>query len=142
MQTHYLTRLEVGIDVSLSLMVNIGAQLLVYGVLATAGRSLMFAALILGLAIPRRYATRRIFESCLTTGTPQQRWQSWLEVGTDTVSGLCIAMVLQWMVYGAAATWETAGGLTVGLYAVTLGRRYLLRRLFESWSTRQSVQSL
>jgi hypothetical protein len=136
MQTHSLTHLEVGVDVSLSLIVNIGAQLFVYGVLATAGRSLMLATLILGLAIPRRYATRRLFESYLTSGIPQTRWQSWLEVGTDTVCGLCMAIALQWMVYGAAATWEKAGGLTVGIYAMTLGRRYLLRRLFAGWSTR------
>jgi hypothetical protein len=102
----------------------------------------MFATLILGLAIPRRYATRRMFEAYFTAGVPQTRRQSWLEVGTDTVIGLFMAMALQGMVYGTAATWVKAGGLTVVLYTITLGRRYLLRRLFESWSTRQSVQSL
>jgi hypothetical protein len=141
MQTHCQTRLEVGIDVGFSLLVNLGAQLLVYGALATAGRSLMFVSLLLGLAIPRRYATRRMFEAYFTTGPSQTRWQSWLEVGTDTVCGLGIAMVLQWMVYGPAATWAKAGGLTVVIYIITLGRRYLLRRLFARWSTARAAQA-
>jgi hypothetical protein len=140
MQTYCQTRLEVGVDVSLSLLVNFGAQLLVYGALATAGRSLMFASLLLGLAIPRRYATRRMFAAYVTAGTLQTRWQSWLEVGTDTVCGLGVAMLLQWMVYGSAATWAKAGGVTVVLYTITLGRRYLLRRLFEHWSTARAGQ--
>jgi hypothetical protein len=139
MQTHAQTRLEVGIDLVLSLLVNVGAQLLVYKSLATAGRSFMFAALVLGCAVPRRYTTRRLFNAWLTNGTPQTRQQSWLEVGTDTVIGLGVAVVLQWMIYGSAATWAKAGGLTVVLYAMTLGRRYMLRRLFETRSARQSM---
>ena len=142
MQTHGQTRLEVGIDVGFSLIVNIGAQLLVYGVHATAGRSLLFAALVLGFAIPRRYTTRRLFNAWPANGAPQTRRHSWLEVGMDTMIGLGIAFALQWLIYGAAATWAKAGGLTIVLYVVTLGRRYLLRRLFESWSVRHSGQTL
>ncbi len=142
MQTPCQTRLEVGLDVGLSLVVNIGAQLLVYGKLATAGRSLLFAALVLGLAIPRRYLTRRLFNARLSNSAPQTPRQSWLEVGTDTVIGLGTAVALQWAVYGAAATWTRAGGLTVAVYALTLGRRYFLRRLFEAWSQRQTIPPL
>lgn len=133
MQTRGHSRLEVGVDFSLSLLVNIGAQILFYGALATAGRSLSVAALVLGLAMPRRYATRRIFNTLLLPGTHQPRWQSWLEVGVDTVLGLCLAIVLQWVFYGPAATWAKAGGLTGIIYAITMCRRYILRRLFERW---------
>ncbi len=141
MQTPRQTRCEVGIDLSLSILVNIGAQLLVYGALATAGRSLAFAALVLGIAMPRRYATRRLFNAWFSPGGRQLPWQSWLEVSLDTVLGFCVAIVLQWLFYGEAATWAKAGGLTAVLYTVTLGRRYLLRRWFESWSARQSAAS-
>ena len=46
-------------------------------------------------------------------------------------------LLLQWLVYGAAATWAKAGGLTVVLSLVTMGRRYVLRRVFELWGSRQ-----
>lgn len=141
-QTHRQTRLEVGIDLVFSLCMNIASQLMVYGALATAARSLVFAALVLGLAVPRRYAIRRLFNGLLATGKRQSRWQSGLEVGVDTVLGLCLAILLQWIFYGAAATWAKAGGLTVLLYALTMGRRYLLRRFFEMHSSPQGIRSL
>jgi hypothetical protein len=50
MQTCRQSRLEVGADFGVSLLVNLVTQLLFYGALATAGRSLIFAALVLGLA--------------------------------------------------------------------------------------------
>jgi hypothetical protein len=137
MQTRAQSGLEVGIDFGLSLMMNIGAQLLFYGALATAGRSLSVAALVLGLAIPRRYTIRRLFNALLPLNTRQPRWHSWLEVGVDTVLGFCVAIVLQWVFYGAAATWAKAGGLTAVVYAITLCRRYILRRLCDRWSASQ-----
>lgn len=57
MQTRQQTRFEIGIDLVLSLLVNIVAQWLVYGALATVSRSLGLASLVLGLATLRRYAT-------------------------------------------------------------------------------------
>jgi hypothetical protein len=48
-----------------------------------------------------------------------------------------VAITLQRLFYGAAATWAKAGGLTVVLYAITMGRRYALRRVFEAWNARQ-----
>jgi hypothetical protein len=137
MQTRGQSRLEVSIDLALSLLVNIGGQFLFYGALATAGRSLSVAALVLGLAVPRRYATRRLFNALLSPDIRQPRWHSWLEVGVDTVFGLSVAIVLQWLFYGPAATWAKAGGLTGIIYAVTMCRRYILRRLFEMRSARQ-----
>jgi hypothetical protein len=137
MQTRGQSRLEVGIDFMLSLLVNIGAQIFFYGALATAGRSLSVAALVLGLAMPRRYATRRLFNTFIAPGTRQPRWQSWLEVGVDTIVGLCLAILLQWIFYGPAATWAKAGGLTGIVYALTMCRRYILRRLFERRSLSQ-----
>jgi hypothetical protein len=139
MQTRAQSSLEVGIDFGFSLLMNIGAQLLFYGALATAGRSLAVAALVLGLAIPRRYAIRRLFNALLPRNARQPRWQAWLEVGVDTVLGFCVAMVLQWLFYGAAATWAKAGGFTAVVYAITMGRRYLLRRLFDRWSASQEA---
>ena len=65
-------------------------QVLFYGALATAGRSLTFAALVLGLAVPRRYVLRRLFNAAVAPGTRQSRWHAWLEVCSDTV----VAMVL------------------------------------------------
>ena len=141
MQPRRQTLCEVGIDFVLSLWVNIGGQLLVYGALATAGRSLTFAMLVLGLAVPRRYATRHLFNTWLATGAQQSRLQSWCEVGFDTVIAIAVAFILQWIFYGAAVTWAKAGGLTVLVYAVTMGRRYLLRRLFARWSA-QSLPSM
>ena len=141
MQTRMQSGLEVGIDFGLSFLMNIGAQILVYGALATAGRSLSVAALVLGLALPRRYTTRRVFNTLLPLATGQPRWHSWAEVGVDTVLGLCVAIVLQWIFYGPAATWAKAGGLTAVVYAITMCRRYIMRRIFERWSMRQQTQA-
>ena len=141
MQTRGQSRLEVGIDFILSILVNIGAQILFYGALATAGRSLSVAALVLGLAMPRRYATRRLFNTFIAPGTRQPHWQSWLEVGVDTVLGLCLAIIWQWVFYGSAATWAKAGGLTGIVYAFTMCRRYILRRFFERRNAPQRVPS-
>jgi hypothetical protein len=138
MQTCRQSRLEVGADLGVSLVVNLVAQLCFYGALATAGRSLTFAALVLGLAVPRRYAIRRLFNTWAAPGRRQARWQSWLEVGVDTVVAIGMACVLQRLCYGAAATWTTAGGVTGVLYAITMGRRYALRRVFETWNARQA----
>ena len=141
MQTCRQSRLEVGTDFGVSLVVNLVTQVLFYGALATAGRSLTFAALVLGLAMPRRYAIRRLFNACVAPGTRQSRWQSWLEVITDTVVAIVMAIVLQRLCYGAAATLTKAGGVTVALYAITMGRRYVLRRVFEAWNARQAELS-
>jgi len=138
MQTCRQSRLEVGADFGVSLVINLVTQVLFYGALATAGRSLTFAALVLGLAVPRRYAIRRLFNAFVAPGTRQSRWQSWLEVLTDTVLAIVMAIVLQRLCYGAAATLAKAGGVTVALYAITMGRRYALRRIFEAWHAREA----
>lgn len=138
MQTCRQSRLEVGADFGVSLMVNLVAQLLFYGALATTGRSLIFATLVLGLAVPRRYAIRRLFNALVVPGARQARWQSWLEVCSDTVVAIVMAIILQRLCYGAAATLTTAGGVTIVLYSITLGRRYALRRVFETWNARQA----
>ena len=141
MQTPRHSRFEVGIDLLISLLVNIGAQILFYGKLATASRSLALAAIILTLAVPRRYLMRRLFNARLAPGTRQSRWHSWLEIIADTAVAICIAIMLQWAFYGAAATWAKAGGLTGVVYAITMVRRYILRRLFEAWAVRRQHQS-
>jgi hypothetical protein len=138
MQTCRQSRLEVGADFGVSLLINLVTQVLFYGALATAGRSLTFAALVLGLAVPRRYAIRRLFNAFVAPGTRQSRWQSWLEVGGDTAVAIVMAIVLQRLCYGAAATLTKAGGVTIALYAITMGRRYALRRVFETWNARQT----
>jgi len=142
MQTCRQSRVEVGADFGVSLVINLVTQGLFYGALATAGRSLTLAALVLGLAVPRRYAIRRLFNALVTPGTRQTRWQSWVEVGSDTAIAIIMAMVLQRLCYGAAATLTKAGGVTVALYAITMGRRYALRRVFETWNARQENLSL
>src|SRR2546430_16090004 len=115
MQTHRQSGLEVGADFGVSLLINLVTQLLFYGALATAGRSLTLAALVLGLAVPRRYAIRRLFNTLVAPGTRQSHWQSWLEVIIDTVVAIVVAILLQRLCYGTAATWTKAGGLTVAL---------------------------
>jgi TRAP-type C4-dicarboxylate transport system permease large subunit len=142
MQTCRQSRVEVGADFGVSLVINLVTQGLFYGALATAGRSLTLAALVLGLAVPRRYAIRRLFNALVVPGTRQTRWQSWVEVGSDTAVAIIIAIVLQRLCYGAAATLTKAGGVTVALYAITMGRRYALRRVFETWNARQENLSL
>jgi len=137
MQTCRQSRLEVGADFAVSLCVNLVTQLLFYGALATPGRSLTLAVLVLGLAVPRRYAIRRLFNTLIAPGVRQSRWQSWLEVIVDTVLAIVVAIMLQRLCYGAAATLTKAGGLTVALYTITMGRRYALRRVFEAWNGRQ-----
>jgi hypothetical protein len=138
MQTCRQSRLEVGADFGMSLVVNLVTQVLVYGALATAGRSLTFAAVVLGLAVPRRYVLRRLFNAAVAPGRRQARWHAWLEVLTDTAVALVLALVLQRLWYGTAATATTAGGVTLALYALTLGRRYALRRVFDAWQARQA----
>ena len=141
MQTCRQSRLEVGADFGVALVVNLVTQGLFYGALATAGRSLTLAALVLGLAAPRRYAIRRLFNALVVPGARQSRWQSWLEICSDTIIALVMAIILQRLCYGAAATLTKAGGLTVALYAITLGRRYALRRVFEAWNARHAELS-
>jgi hypothetical protein len=63
MQTCRQSRLEVGADFGVSLAVSFVTQRLFYGALATAKRSLTFAALLRALAVPQRYALRRVFEA-------------------------------------------------------------------------------
>src|SRR5215510_4859843 len=138
MQTCRQSRLEVGADFGVSLVVSLVTQMLFYGALATAKRSLAFAALVLALAVPRRYAIRRLFNAFVATGTRQSRWRSLLEVGVDTAIAIVMAIVLQRLCYGTAATLTKTGGLTVALYAITMGRRYALRRVFEAWNARQA----
>jgi hypothetical protein len=130
MQTHRQSVLEVSIDYVFSVLVNIGGQMLVYGQHATAGRVLFLALPILLSAYPRRFATRRLFNALLSGGVQQPRWHSVLEVVSDTVLGLLIAIALQVLIYRSAATMVRAGGLTALIYAVTLLRRYILRRVF------------
>lgn len=141
MQPAWQSRLEISVDFVVSLVINLGTQYLYYGVLATASRSLLFAGLLLGLAVPRRYAIRRLFTTLVAPGSPQSRWASWCEVSVDTILALFCAIVLQRLLYGAAATWAVAGGLTGALYLLTMGRRYALRRGFEAWQTRQDQTS-
>ncbi len=74
MQTQRQSRFEVGIDLLISLLANIGAQILFYGQLATAGRSLSLAVIILTPAVPRRYLIRLLFNARLAPGARQSRW--------------------------------------------------------------------
>ena len=51
---------------------------------------------------------------------------------------ILIAILLQRWCYGIAATWSKASAVTVALYAITMGRRDALRRLFETRHERQA----
>jgi hypothetical protein len=130
--------LEVSIDYVFSLLVNIGGQMLVYGKHATAGRMMFLALPVLLSVYPRRLATRRLFNALLPEGVRQPQWHSVLEVVSDTVLGFLIAIVLQGLIYGSAATLARAGGLTTFIYAVAVLRRYILRRIFVRLDTREA----
>jgi hypothetical protein len=130
MQTRTQALLEVSVDYVFSILINIGGQLLFYPVLATTGRVTVFAGTLLGLAFVRRLLTRRLFEAFVAPGMPQPHWQSVLESVGDTLLGFGVAVILQKLVYGDAATLLRAGGLTFGIYTLTMLRRYLIRRVF------------
>jgi hypothetical protein len=130
MQTRRQSIYEVSVDFLLSIVVNLLGQRVVYGSLATAERMTSFAIVVLVLAYARRILTRRYFNRRTSTEQGQSHWHSALEAGSDTVLGLFITYLLQIGFYGNAATFLRAGGLTVAIYALTMLRRYLLRRLF------------
>lgn len=136
MQTRWQTTLEVLIDFAFSILINIGGQLVFYPALATARRVTLFAALVLGLALARRFVTRRFFEALVPLGTRQPHWQSVVESVVDTVLGFGIAVALQMLIYGEMATLLRASGLTGVIYGLTMIRRYILRRLFAALALR------
>ncbi len=136
MQTRWQTSLEVLIDFAFSMLINIGGQLAFYHAWATAGRVTLFAALVLGLALARRFATRRFFEALIPLGTRQPQWQSVVESVVDTILGFGIAVVLQMLIYGETATLLRASGLTFTIYGLTMIRRYILRRIFTARALR------
>lgn len=136
MQTRWQSTLEVATDLLCSLGINIGAQLLFYPALATTGRVTLFASLVLALATLRRFVIRRFFEARVSPGRRQPHWQSMVEAATDTVLGWVIAVGLQMLLYGEAATLLRASGLTLSVYGFAIVRRYLLRRVFAAWALR------
>jgi hypothetical protein len=133
MQSRRRSTLEVSIDFLFSILFNIGGQFLVYGLYATAKRVTSFTLILLTLVYVRRYATRRLFNAWLPQGSRQPRWHSALESVGDTFLGMLIAYGLQLIIYGDRATLIRAGGLTVAIYALTMIRRYIIRRIF-AWS--------
>ena len=136
MQTRAQSTLEVLVDFVCSLLVNVGGQLVIYGTAATAPRVTFFSSLFLTLVLVRRWTTRRLFEALTPAGTRQSRSQSALEALSDTVVGFVMAVLLQLLVYGEAATLGRASLLTLGLYGLTIMRRYILRRLFAALAER------
>ena len=118
------------------MLINIGGQLIFYRALATAGRVTLFAALVLGLAFARRFATRRFFEALVPFGTRQPPWQSVVESIVDTGLGYGVAVVLQMLIYGETATLLRASSLTFVIYGLTMVRRYILRRIFAAMALR------
>ena len=136
MQTRAQSTLEVLVDFAFSMLINIGGQLIFYRALATAGRVTLFAALVLGLAFVRRFATRRFFEALVPFGTRQPPWQSVVESIVDTGLGFGVAVALQMLIYGETATLLHASGLTFVIYGLTMVRRYILRRIFAAMALR------
>jgi hypothetical protein len=137
-QTWQESTLEVSLDFTISIFVNLVGQRLIYGALASAAAMTTFTSVFLPLAYFRRLGTRLLFAAMVPMGQMQSRWHSLLEVVSDTLLALLIAYGLQVIWYGAAATVTRAGGLTVVLYTFTMLRRYVLRRLFETWKRHQA----
>jgi hypothetical protein len=133
--------LEVSLDFTISILVNLVGQRLIYGALASAAAMTTFTIVFLPLVYFRRLGTRLLFAAMVPLGQGQSRWHSVLEIVCDTLLALLIAYGLQVIWYGAAATVTRAGSLTVVLYTFTMLRRYVLRRLFETWKMHQGVRS-
>jgi len=136
MQTRAQSTLEVLIDFAFSILMNIGGQLVFYHTVATAGRLTLFATLVLGLAVTRRFVTRRFFEALVPLGTRQPHWQSVVESIVDTGLGYGVAIALQMLIYGETATLLRASGFTCVIYGLTMVRRYILRRIFAAMALR------
>jgi len=136
MQTRWQSTLEVAADLAFSLLINIGGQLVFYHAVATAERVTLLAVFVLGSACVRRFVVRRFFETFVSVGMCQPRWQSVLESGVDTALGFMIAVALQMLIYGEVATLLRASGLTFLVYGLAMLRRYWLRRIFAAWSIR------
>ena len=136
MQTHWQSTLEVATDFGFSLLINIGGQLVFYHAVATTGRVTLLTVLILASAFVRRFITRRAFETLVPAGTRQSRWQSVVESAVDTALGFAIAVALQLLIYGEAATLLRASGLTLLVYGLAMLRRCVLRRIFAAWALR------
>jgi hypothetical protein len=139
-QTWQESTLEISLDFTISIVVNLVGQRLIYGALASALAMTTFTIVFLPLVYFRRLGTRLLFAAMVPMGQAQSRWHSVLEVVCDTLLALLIAYGLQVIWYGAAATVTRAGGLTVALYTLTMLRRYVLRRLFETWKMHQEVR--
>jgi len=136
MQTRAQSTLEVLADFAFSMLMNIGVQLVFYHAVPTAGRVMLFAVLVLGLAFARRLATRRFFEALVPLGTRQPHWQSVVESIVDTGLGFGVGVALQMLIYGETATLLHASGLTFVIYGLTMVRRYILRRIFAAMALR------
>jgi hypothetical protein len=128
--------LEVSLDFTISILINLGGQRLIYGALATTEAMATFTSVFLPLAYGRRLGTRLGFHWLSRRWPVQPRWLSALEVTSDTLLALGMAYGLQVYWYGGAATLERAGGLTMGLYAFTMLRRYVFRRIFAAQQAR------
>jgi hypothetical protein len=136
MQTRAQSSLEAFVDFLCSIVMNVGGQRVLYGAVATVGRITFFSSIFLAAVFLRRFGTRRFFEALTPAGMRQSRSHSALEVVSDTVLGFGIAVVLQMLIYGDAATLWRAGGLTFGLYVLAIVRRYILRRIFDAVAAR------
>jgi hypothetical protein len=140
MQTRAQSSLEAFVDFLFSIVMNVGGQRVLYGAGATVGRITFFSSIFLAVVFLRRFGTRRFFEALTPAGTRQSRRHSALEVVSDTVVGFGIAVVLQMLIYGEAATLWRAGGLTFGLYVLAIVRRYILRRIFDAVAVRTAAR--
>ena len=140
MQTRAQSSLEAFVDFVCSIVVNVLGQRALYGAAATAGRITYFSSVFLAAVFVRRFLTRRAFEALTPAGTRQSRLQSALEVSSDTVLGFGIAIGLQMLIYKEDATLWHASGLTLGLYMLTIIRRYILRRFFDALAARTAAR--
>ncbi len=135
-QRSLYSKLEVGIDFCISLVINLSLQA-IFVQTFTLSRGLTFSAVFLGLALARRYLTRRGFNRLVRGNQGQSVRMSAVEVWSDTVLGMLIA-------WGLATLWYPEepfiriSGLVLASYAVAMVRRFAMRRLFEWLHRRQA----
>jgi len=123
------SRLEIGLDFCISIAINLGLQALFLRSF-TLSRGLGFTGVFLVLALVRRYLVRRGFNRLVRPGRGQSRSMSLVETGTDTVLAMLMAIGLAVLWYPAEPLPKLSGVILVS-YALTLVRRYVMRRLFE-----------
>ena len=121
-QSSPAARMEIGSDFCLSIAINLTVQALFFRSF-TLGRGLSFSAVLLTCVLVRRYLVRRGFNRLVLASHGQTRGMSFLEVLTDTVLAVVVALGLVALWYPSEPTPKITA-LLLTSYLLTMGRRF------------------